>query len=530
MHTALMHRRLLATPIRPLDIFLLACCLAAAFVCYQPSVPKDAYGYDESDYMFAASRGFVANYFDQGVVPFNEFVRKGIACLSGRESAAELSQFIRASEDISFYRHYHGPLYFYGLSVARPLLGDNEHAVRATSLVWFLASVAVVYIGSFFLISRHARLVAIIAGMLLLTSNANISTAVIVTPHNAYLLVSTVTLFLIGKLLETRDIRFAYAASAALALSFLSIEYAPLLAVTFLICIFVARKDLFANDTFRGVLRHAWTAVMFFLGTLCLVWPGGVFRLTLVKNYAFFVYYAMFRADTYGENSPWELWSSRVQESPMTYTVFLISILAGIGLIRRRPALLPFFLYAAFILIATMRIASFRPSYISSLFPALALISGIVVSERLDDSTGETRHWWWLRPVVAGVLSVALVLQATVQVVLPSLSTDRDRSLAQVVDFVRQLGTREGEFLVDQRVVPTLHYYVPSAAFTSFSDDRTSWDELVDNLDETQCRGILYAGREHDDLMDTLAATHEVSPCRLTDSIVYYEMSQRKPK
>ncbi len=65
--------------------------------------------------------------------PLPDFLRIGLS--RGRQTGGrqELSEFIRQSNDIVFYRHWHGPLYHYFLiPVSR--LGLNEHGVRTAML------------------------------------------------------------------------------------------------------------------------------------------------------------------------------------------------------------------------------------------------------------------------------------------------------------------------------------------------------------------------------------------------------------
>ena len=106
-------------------LFLAILALCAFF--YGQSVSTDYLGYDEADYMYAASKGLCANYFDKNAIPFSTFVEQGLRKGLKREERTSLSDFMRRRDDITFYRHYHGPLYFYALSLSRSVLGKSEH-------------------------------------------------------------------------------------------------------------------------------------------------------------------------------------------------------------------------------------------------------------------------------------------------------------------------------------------------------------------------------------------------------------------
>ena len=68
---------------------------------------SEPYGYDEADYMYAASLGFAANWSDTPSIPIADFVRAGLH----RDGRQALSERIRSGNDVLFYRHFHGPLF-----------------------------------------------------------------------------------------------------------------------------------------------------------------------------------------------------------------------------------------------------------------------------------------------------------------------------------------------------------------------------------------------------------------------------------
>lgn len=75
--------------------------------------------YDEADYMYAGTRGFLDNYLDRPSLSLPEFIRKGRELARDRSERANMSQYVRASGDITFYRHYHGPMYAYWIALCQ---------------------------------------------------------------------------------------------------------------------------------------------------------------------------------------------------------------------------------------------------------------------------------------------------------------------------------------------------------------------------------------------------------------------------
>ena len=140
-------------------------------------VSSSRYGYDEADYMFAASMGLEANYLDEGVIPLGVFLRKGLEAGRVEAKRIQLSEFIRSSEDISFYRHYHGPLYFYWLIMVQKLGGRTEYEVRWGSLLLLLISSMIGYLISGLLLESESKVPAFILSLSIMTSPSLVNTA-----------------------------------------------------------------------------------------------------------------------------------------------------------------------------------------------------------------------------------------------------------------------------------------------------------------------------------------------------------------
>lgn len=119
---------------RPTMAFFLALTLAMTIVAtaFWQTAPKRPFFYDEADYMYAGTRGFFSNYLDRLSIPLVQFVRKGLELARDRSQRANMSQFIRASGDITFYRHYHGPAYAYWIALCTKLGVRTASTYRAS--------------------------------------------------------------------------------------------------------------------------------------------------------------------------------------------------------------------------------------------------------------------------------------------------------------------------------------------------------------------------------------------------------------
>ena len=92
---------------------------------------------DEADYAYAASQGYFANSWDLNSLSWETFLSLGLGKGMKKWQYTNLSNYIRSSNAITFYRHHHGPLYFFGLAAAISI-SSNERWLRSSGLFWLL--------------------------------------------------------------------------------------------------------------------------------------------------------------------------------------------------------------------------------------------------------------------------------------------------------------------------------------------------------------------------------------------------------
>src|SRR5208282_1075984 len=120
--------------------------VAGLFALALPGIPRIPFFYDEADYVYASHQGWFANWIDRPALNIVQFVRLGLG--SGRDinHRAALSQTIRNSGDIHFYRHWHGPLFYQWLGFLGHWTSD-EYSLRFLSLLIPAAGAVLVYFG-----------------------------------------------------------------------------------------------------------------------------------------------------------------------------------------------------------------------------------------------------------------------------------------------------------------------------------------------------------------------------------------------
>ena len=129
-------------------------------------------------------------------------------------------------------------------------------------------------------------------------------------------------------------------------------------------------------------------SLLLFVLVILIVWPGGLLKLTLFKNYLFYGFFAIFKGQTYGSDSIGDLWKQRILSSPIEYGLIIIGIGYFLYLLtkgRKYDYLLPLIVYSFIIFITTFRNRSTSPTYISSILPPL-LVIGVAAFSVLVDS------------------------------------------------------------------------------------------------------------------------------------------------
>ena len=329
------------------------------------NVSPEPYGYDEADYMHAASFGFAANWTDAPSLSMADFLSAGLH----PGSPKALSDRIRGSHDVLFYRHFHGPLYhFFLIPVSR--LGLSERAARMTMLAIPAASLAVIYFGCLWLLPGPiAPLSAFLAAGLFLTSHSVVWSTEL-APHQLFALCSLACLILLAKAIATGRRAYWYACVAAMGLAFCTLEVAFVLILTVSICGFLERRTL------RADLRFAAQSLALFLATVLAVWPAALLRLSFVKAYAVMTYLALMREAPWGHIGFIETWRARLFESPLEWSLIVLALLLGL---RTRSRFYPVSLFAALMILATLPVLSSSPRYTLPFMPALDLFAGLTL-------------------------------------------------------------------------------------------------------------------------------------------------------
>ena len=435
--------------------------LAALFLALFHNLPShQPYMYDEADYVSASTKGLVANILERPSMSIAEFLKIGLD-RNKQANRAGLSDIVRASHDVTFYRHYHGPLYFYWLAAIGPLVHFDEYAMRASGLCWHILTFALIYFGVLLLSS--SRIAALIAGCLFLFGQSNISTDIQITPHISYVCFTISTLLVFARYIQNGNVAIWYASVVLFAAAFCSVEYALLLPIAFA-CTFAISPN--RRPPARVLVRSA----ILFSCCLIMLWPLGLLELSALKGYISISYLATQRTGVYGDGTPLGIWLRHFSDSPVEYIVLLAgTALFTLSLARRRAPLFlaPLLAYAVLMLLTTLKNRSLSATYISSILPPLFVVSGMAIASALKG----------LRPVYS-IFATAVVLISVglggYALLLRQAAQPMYRPEQGIIAAIRGNRMERSNVLVPSDFLPAISYYFPQMIIHGYLKNDTS--------------------------------------------------------
>ncbi len=457
-------------------LIVVAVFAALFFSLARKTIPTGPYGYDESDYMHGAKLGLFVNYTDHGSLPIIDFIRTGLTRGRSASEHRALSEGVREGNDIAFYRHWHGPMFYYWLILVSQFAPD-ANGVRWASGIFPIASFLVIYFGCLWLTpGREGFLQALLCGALFLWSKTT-AASLELAPHQFFVIWFTAGLFCLAKMVRTGQRKYFYLACMAAGFAFSTLEVTFVLVAVILACLFLERRALALDWPF------ALRSVLLFLGAVLVSWPGAIFKLSFLKSYLGIAYLALFRKSPWGNVKLADTWRGRLLDSPVEWILILIAVgvIAAGWRDPRRRYLYPFFLFAILMLLTVGRIPADAPRYALPFMPALQVLAGCTIGSILVK-----------RPAVvaygAGVaLCAALFVTSWIQ--LSKHPWREDPRPSAILSYIRQNHLETSTLIVPLAFLPTIHFYFPQTHLRSYEGDRPS----LEDYEGKKFDGVLYS-------------------------------------
>ncbi|HWF09182.1 MAG TPA: glycosyltransferase family 39 protein [Bryobacteraceae bacterium] len=433
-------------------LIFLAVLFGVAFYLVHNRIGSLPYGYDEADYMFAASQGVEANWLDRGTVPITDFVRAGLQRGTVPGGLTALSALERSSPDTLFQRHWHGPLYYYWLTVMRHLQVD-EHSMRFLSLLFPGLTALVMYFGSSAVLGGlQGQVAGMLASMLFLWSPVTLQSTEL-APHMLFVLCSVSALLLLAKVAAGGGRRYYYAAAVCSGLAFCTLEVALVLIAVMLFVVWWRRESL-APDR-----RFARDAAALFIVPVLVIWPTSLLKLSFIKSYIVMAFLAIFRKAAWGDITFAQTWRLRFLTSPVEWILILVALLClaqrDSGYARyARKAAITFLLFAGLMILAMLPVYSETQRYATPFLAGLDLFAAWTLSSLLVRP---------LRPRItyATLAAICGLLYLSAAYELSTYVPAEDHRQANALNALRVAGLENKTVLIPEPDFPTLHYYLP---------------------------------------------------------------------
>jgi hypothetical protein len=456
-------------------VLILAGVLGTFYFLARETVWYGPYIYDEADYMYAVSLGWRANWMDSPGISLPAFVQVGLHRGPEAGQQTELSEMIRNSNDVVFYRHWHGPMYTDWLRFLRQFARD-ERSTRTLGRVFPVATAILLYFGALWVLPGAGGQIAAIAGPVLYLWSFPVVRTVELAPHQLFAGCVVAALLLLVKMQQASSARpYWYGAAAATGVAFCVLEVGVALILTVLVCGYLGR------DRLRPDLPFVAKSIGAFLAPILIIWPAAVFKLSFVKAYLFMAYLVVFRKGAWGNDvSLSETWRLRFVNSPVPWILFL----AGIGfffLNRRKAVLIPFAAFSMWMFLALFPVNTDSPRYALPLLPGVVLLGATAAGLWVA-------HWSSAQRAAAAVAICASMLATSWPPVRSRMPVPNRRADA-ILALVRDQGLGQEILLVPHGDLPMLHYYFPESRFRTYTDERTIEQDVRSRVVD----GVLYA-------------------------------------
>jgi hypothetical protein len=282
----------------------------------------------------------------------------------------------------------------------------------------------------------------------------------------------------LAKFISTGHREYWYTAVIISAIAFCTLEVTVVLIATLLITAYLERKQLHPD---WGL---AWRSVLLFTGTVLILWPGAILRLSIVRSYLIYVYLLFFRKGQWGDFSLGYAWRTRLLDNPLDWVLLVVSVV----IFFRNPKLTvrriayPFLIFGNIMLLTVLRVASDSPRYVLPFIQAFDVFAAFMLTASLQ------RYAWRTQAAIVASLCVAAGLMASISI--ERHPTGPESRLTAVLSAIRTRNLGEKSLLVPQTEIPALHYYFPQAQLRGYREQQPTPSDIVSR----QFDAVLFPG------------------------------------
>lgn len=412
---------------------------------------------DEAHYVFAAERGFVANMFDTG--------------------------------NTRHLRHFHGPVVPYLIHISSTLFGKNEAAIRLPSRIFGILTCILLFWGCIYIFRNRSANIGFLAAISLAIMPTFVQVSGVANMHPLTTFLFVASFFLTARTLETEKPVFLYILAGVLGIMLATMEYG-LVALFIIAVLFLSTKNPFLSFYKfrpRASLSLLWASLVG-LGTLFILWPAGVLKLNLARNFIYYLRYSehghpiLFQGDLIRHVPGWAYIRWFLDIAPVWLLLSIMGVFfLGYLVIKYKQYLtyriLGFYILVLLIVLLKQHVMSAR--YAIYLIPFLCMAIGILFSYMLN--IGKT-----------GILLVALLVTAQFAGNYKTLTSfgRGDPGYRQVANFLRNQADKDAGILTWYE--PILKFYLPEFENVYNYNSGGADEQLMKMLKNKKFRYVLF--------------------------------------
>jgi hypothetical protein len=508
---------------------LSAIALALVFYfTYRSRISGVSFDIDEADYMYSLEKGFSAHYFDRNTLSIRTFIETGFSKGMKRDKDTELSKMIRSADDITLFRHFHGPLYFYYMILAEKFVGKSERAVRTASLFLLYISSIVMLSGCLMVLGgRRGRIPSFLTALLALLSPSLFFTASMVSPHAMYVVWCSLSLFCMVQAVATGKKMWLYISAFVVAVTFLTTEYVVVLLICWVVSVIaVYRKD---RSAFRSRGRFILNSLIIYAGVITVLWPAAFFKMSLLKSNLVIAYTFFLRGIIRSSQPLLEFWWNRIAASPVEYGIIAMGVIVTVYcvVVKKKISLLPLLLYLVLIMLMEVRHLAPVPTYVSSIVIAGFAAAGITLTVIFEKKT-------WVPICLLSFLCIASFIQLRFYY-LPCQLSPRLLLRTEITTFLKK--EMPEKVLVARPMLSLIHYYFRGMTADSYIYESASKEQQITDIKASltmhaDYNGIIYTGKSVREVEAVIAEHYACEPVVFTrpdwdEEWVYFRLRQK---
>ncbi len=236
-------------------------------------VSKYHFHADENDYMQSTNQGFLANYLDSKAPSAWIYLADAF---SSFKSGEDIDTFQKYQDSIHNFRHYHGAVGFYPFVITKGFFPNINIRLVPIFLILCFAIYWLFNNSKQTVLERTIFLLLTV--FLLIDAQLNL----LVSPHLTYLFLALTFLNLTGSNIQRDKL---YGCIFCLVLAFCSLEFSLLLPCAWFLSNWQSGIINLSKLKFKECIQFLGKLLLISLMIMLLVWPAGVFKLTMPLSY-----------------------------------------------------------------------------------------------------------------------------------------------------------------------------------------------------------------------------------------------------